>query len=92
MLYCSDDSYYIGQTDNIEKRVSEHKNGAYCCYTKSRLPVNAVFVQVFTSRDAAFIAERKVKKWSRAKKKALIKSDWNEISRLAKRRIISSNG
>ena len=73
MLRCSDSSYYIGHTDNIEKRISEHKQGTYpCCYTKSRLPVEVVFVQGFSSRHEAFIAERQMKKWSRAKKEALI--------------------
>jgi putative endonuclease len=87
MLICSDKSYYIGHTDNIEKRVSEHKQGIYpCSYTKTRLPVEVVFIQRFTTRHEAFVAERKIKKWSRAKKKALIRHDWNEISLLAQRR------
>lgn len=87
MLLCSDGSYYIGHTDNIEKRISEHEQGAYrCCYTKSRLPVNVVFVQRFTSRHEAFAAERKMKKWSRAKKEALSRSDWERVSELSQRR------
>ena len=85
MLRCVDGSFYAGHTDNIEKRISEHEQGAYCCYTRSRLPVTVVFLQTFTSRDAAFAAERQIKGWSRAKKEALIKKDWNKISILAQR-------
>ena len=85
MLKCKDNSYYVGHTDNIEKRISEHKNKKYCCYTASRLPVQVVFVQMFNLRNSAFAAERKIKKWSRKKKEALIKKDWDEISRLAKK-------
>ena len=87
MLRCSDNSFYIGQTSNIEKRISGHEQGTYpCCYTKSRLPINVVFVQQLESRHQAFLAERQIKKWSHAKKEALIKQGWNEISLLAQRR------
>jgi predicted GIY-YIG superfamily endonuclease len=50
-----------------------------------RLPVELVFVQVFNNRDAAFAAERKIKGWTRNKKEALFKQDWNLISSLAKK-------
>ncbi|MCK4650687.1 GIY-YIG nuclease family protein [Candidatus Babeliales bacterium] len=39
ILKCNDDSYYTGHTDNIEKRITEHKLGLCDCYTKKRLPV-----------------------------------------------------
>jgi putative endonuclease len=87
MLLCSDDSYYVGHTDNVEKRISEHKQGTYpCCYTRARLPVKVVFVQQFSTRHEAFVAERQIKKWSRAKKKALSRLDWEEVSALSQRR------
>jgi predicted GIY-YIG superfamily endonuclease len=85
ILKCSDQSYYIGQTDNIEKRISEHNECKIPGYTSSRFPVECVFVQTFTSRVEAIEAEQKIKKWSRKKKEALINQDWNEISRLAKK-------
>ena len=87
MLLCSDGSYYVGHTDNVEKRVSEHEQGIYrCCYTKSRLPVKVVFVQRCATRHEAFVAERQIKKWSRAKKEALSEFDWKRISDLSQRR------
>lgn len=86
MLRCSDGSYYIGHTDNIEARISQHKQGLIKnCYTTMRLPVELVFHQDFGSRDEAFAAERKIKGWSRKKKEALIKKDWQLISLLAKK-------
>jgi predicted GIY-YIG superfamily endonuclease len=86
VLKCSDGSYYTGHTDNIEARVSQHKQGLIKkCYTSMRLPVELVFVQVFNNRDAAFAAERKIKGWTRNKKEALFKQDWNLISSLAKK-------
>ena len=81
ILKCSDGSYYTGHTDNIEARISQHKQGLIKrCYTSTRLPVEVVFVQEFGSRDDAFVAERKIKGWSRKKKMALTKKDWGLIS------------
>ena len=87
ILKCNDNSYYVGHTDNIEARISQHKKGLIeNCYTKIRLPVELVFVQQFSTRDAAFTAERKIKRWSRAKKEALMREDWNALSILAKKK------
>ena len=87
MLKCSDGSYYVGHTDNIEARVSQHKHGLIeNCYTSTRLPVEVVFVQNFGTREEAFAAERRIKKWSRKKKEALITQDWQLISLLAKKK------
>jgi predicted GIY-YIG superfamily endonuclease len=86
ILKCSDGSYYTGHTDNIEARVSQHKQGLIKnCYTITRLPVEVVFVQTFGSRNEAFNAERKIKGWSKQKKEALIKGDWGLISLLSKK-------
>jgi len=79
ILKCSDNMYYVGHTDNIEKRLAEHQAGAFGGYTSLRLPVKLVFLQMFQSRDEAFIAEHRVKNWSRKKKEALIRGDWNEL-------------
>ena len=86
ILKCKDDSYYIGHTDNIEKRISEHETGTYLGYTAKRLPVKVVFVQCFGSRDEAFCAERQIKKWSRKKKEAFIRGNWGEVSKLSRKK------
>ena len=85
MLKCADTSYYVGHTDNLEKRIFEHRLGKCEGYTSTRLPIEVVFAQTFTSRYEALSSEMKIKKWSRKKKEALIKEDWNEVSRLAKK-------
>ena len=69
ILKCSDGSYYTGHTDNIEKRISEHTLGVIKGYTSKRLPVKVVYVAQFASRYEAIAAERKIKGWSRKKKK-----------------------
>ena len=87
ILECSDGSYYTGHTDDLEKRLAEHMTGAIrSCYTFERRPLALVHSSQFVSRDEALAMERRVKGWSRAKKEALIRGDWNEVSRLARSR------
>jgi predicted GIY-YIG superfamily endonuclease len=83
MLLCADDSYYVGHTDDLERRMLQHNMGEPHCYTTSRRPVTLVWMQEFTTRDEALAAERQIKGWSRKKKEALIARDWREIQRLA---------
>ncbi len=84
MLKCSDGSYYIGHTDDIDKRISEHMQGEVSGYTKTRLPIKVVYVQSFGTRDEAINAEQQIKGWTRKKKEALIREDWETIKKLSK--------
>jgi predicted GIY-YIG superfamily endonuclease len=85
ILKCSDKSYYTGHTDNLEKRLFEHINGEITsCYTFKRRPVELVFSETFGSRVEALAAEQQIKGWSRAKKEAMMRGDWKEVSRMAK--------
>jgi len=79
ILKCSDGSYYTGHTDNIEARLVAHNLGIYPGYTSKRLPVKLVFVENCPSRDEAFVAERKIKGWSRKKKQVLIEQGWEAM-------------
>jgi predicted GIY-YIG superfamily endonuclease len=65
ILKCSDDSYYTGSTDNLEKRIREHHLGLFECYTLNRRPVKLIFSQEFQTREEALQNERKIKGWSR---------------------------
>ncbi|WP_324780995.1 GIY-YIG nuclease family protein [Thiobacillus sedimenti] len=84
LLRCADGSYYAGHTDDLERRVGEHMTGACGGYTATRLPVDLVWSQECPTRIEALTFERQIKGWSRAKKEALVRGDWAEISRLAK--------
>jgi tRNA/rRNA methyltransferase len=72
MLRCSDGSYYVGHTDDVEQRVSQHEAGSVAGYTATRLPVRLVWFEEFPTREEAKAAELQIKNWSRKKKKALI--------------------
>ena len=85
MLKCNDGSYYVGHTDNIEQRISQHQLGKINGYTATRLPVKLVWLEIFHTRDEAFHAERKIRGWARSKKELLIVNDWKTISQLCSR-------
>jgi putative endonuclease len=79
--------YYVGTTrKSPEERLGEHNAGLHGGYTATRRPVTLVFVQHFETITDAIAAERQVKGWSRAKKEAVIKGEWNRLPELAKRR------
>lgn len=86
ILKCSDQSYYVGHTDDIEKRFLEHSMGLYHGYTNARLPVELVYSAKMVSRDVAFKREMQIKKWSRKKKEALINDDSNTLVILARKK------
>ena len=55
-------------------------------YTRKRMPVELVFTEEFMNRDDAFDMERKIKGWSRRKKEALIRGDWESLRMHAKKK------
>ena len=89
ILECSDGSFYTGLTKQSDPdgREWEHKNRIYHnAYTAKRLPVKLVYAEFYESITSAIEAERFIKGWSRAKKLALMKGDWEALVKLAKRR------
>ena len=85
LLRCADGSYYCGHTDDIQARLLQHEttDGGY---TATRKPVELVWQGEFETRDAALAFEQQIKGWSRAKKEALIVSDWERVNELARSR------
>ena len=87
ILRCADGSYYVGTArKTLEDRLSEHNAGLYGGYTATRRPVVMVYAQHFETIADAVAAERQVKGWSRAKKEAMIRGEWDRLPELAKRR------
>lgn len=74
ILKCADGTYYTGSTNNIEKRVKAHnvaKTGAK--YTKSRRPVQLIYMEEFQTKSEALIREHAIKQLSHKQKQTLIK-------------------
>ena len=87
LLRCADGSYYCGHTDDIGLRMQQHADSE-TGYTATRKPVTLAWQGEFEKREDALAFEQQIKKWSRAKKEALIAGDWGKISELAKSKIV----
>jgi putative endonuclease len=87
ILRCGDGSYYVGSArGGLERRIAEHRTGAFGGYTAARLPVTLVYSQPFQRITDAVAAERQIKGWSRAKKEALIAGRYDLLPALASRK------
>ena len=75
ILKCADGTYYTGWTTDPERRMKQHNAGRGARYTRSRRPVELVYVEVQSDRSSAMKREYSIKKLSRAKKRALISKD-----------------
>jgi putative endonuclease len=85
MLKCADGSYYVGCTTNIDQRFGEHQAGINCAYTSIRRPLEMVWAGEFQGIADAIDAERQIKRWSRVKKEALIRGDYEALPGLSRR-------
>jgi predicted GIY-YIG superfamily endonuclease len=84
ILRCADDSYYTGHTDNLENRIAQHHSGSCDGYTATRRPIELVWSQAFSTREETLSAEIQIKGWSRKKKEAMMRADWQAVNRLSK--------
>ena len=80
IVECSDNSFYVGISSNLEKRLVQHNIGIKKdAYTYSRRPVTLKWVEAFTDPQKAITVEKQIKGWSRRKKIALIEADWDKL-------------
>jgi predicted GIY-YIG superfamily endonuclease len=88
ILECSDGSYYTGSAANLGRRLWEHETGASTsAYTFSRRPVKLVWTSEKVARYSdALRFERQIKGWSRSKKEALIRGNYEAVHEVVKRR------
>ena len=87
ILRCADGAYYVGSTSDLSSRVATHNAGRGPGFTASRRPVELAYSEPFTTMDQARQREIQLKKWSRAKKEALIGGDARALHDLSRRRI-----
>jgi len=85
IVRCADDSYYIGITNDVERRISEHNLGlSPTSFTYKRRPVQLVYSSEFQNVDEAIAWEKHIKRWNRKKKEALIRGDWEALIEYAR--------
>lgn len=73
IVRCKDGSLYTGWTNNLEKRIKDHNSGNGAKYTKSRLPVELVYCEMFETKEQAMSREFRIKNMTRFQKLELIK-------------------
>ncbi len=83
ILECCDGTLYVGSTKFLASRTFDHFSGTGCIYTAARLPVKLVYFEIHPHIGIAFKREHQIKKWSRAKKWALINRDYEHLRFLA---------
>tara|TARA_R110000751_G_scaffold981_1_gene4052 strand:- start:641 stop:931 length:291 start_codon:yes stop_codon:yes gene_type:complete len=87
ILECADNSFYTGITSNLIQRLESHQFGKYKdSYTSKRRPVILAFYCEFTDPNLAIETEKRIKKWSKAKKKALIAGEYEKLPNLSKKK------
>lgn len=74
ILECEDGTYYTGWSTDPERRLKEHNAGRGSRYTRSRRPVQLVYVESQSDRSTAMKREKAIKKLPRKKKRALVET------------------
>ncbi|WP_452223102.1 GIY-YIG nuclease family protein [Lacinutrix chionoecetis] len=85
ILLCSDNSYYTGMTNDLDRRITQHKTKrSRDSYTASRLPIILVWYLQCTNPTEAIKIEKQIKGWTKKKKKALIDEKWQDLIEFSK--------
>jgi predicted GIY-YIG superfamily endonuclease len=79
ILECKDGSYYIGATDNLERRFLEYKYKKGGKFTKDHSVIKLVYSESHTCKDESYKRERQLKGWTREKKLKLINGEWGKL-------------
>jgi len=80
----SDNSLYIGQTNNLEQRLKEHasKGTKSSKFSKEHEKFELVYQESYDSRLESMRREKQIKGWTRAKKEALIAGNKELLKKL----------
>jgi putative endonuclease len=84
ILCCADGTYYTGHTDELDRRMAEHGAGEGSAYTSKRRPLELIWATDCQTREEAWELERRVHGWSRAKKEALMRGDFQALPALSR--------
>ena len=75
---------YIGSTTDLKQRYQDHVNGQACRTTKLDPPIKLVYSESFPTFSEARKREAQIKRWTRAKKEALVSGDLVKLRKLSK--------
>lgn len=73
MLRCSDSSIYTGYTTDLKNRLDTHNKGKGAKYTRTRLPVDLLYFEEYSTKSAALKREYAIKQLTKKQKENMIK-------------------
>ena len=77
LLLTENNKLYCGYTNNLEKRLNDHKAGVASKFTRANKPVKFVYLEEYNSKSDAMKAECRIKKLRKPQKEKLVKQ-YNE--------------
>ena len=86
MLRLTSGGIYVGATEDLDRRFSEHQRGVACRTTRLDPPVGVIYTEEHLDFPSARKREAQLKRWAHAKKEALAAGDTARLKALAKRR------
>ena len=72
ILRCGDGSLYTGIAKDVQARVNQHREGRGANYTRTRLPVELLYLQKGLTHSKALIREAQIKAMPRSRKEEII--------------------
>ena len=85
LVECSDGSLYVGSTTDLDLRIAQHNDGGVSAYTRTRRPVKLIWAAELETIPEIYAIERRLHGWSRAKKLALARGDFDRLPALSSR-------
>jgi predicted GIY-YIG superfamily endonuclease len=82
ILRCADNALYVGETSDLALRLERHQDGTASRFTARRRPVVMIYAEEYRDQQHALARERQLKRWTHAKKEALIVGDWKKLKHL----------
>jgi len=87
ILLSANGTYYVGQTRDVRERLRKHRLGLGSKHTHDHVAPRSVYVESLKDLTAAVQRERQLKRWSRLKKEALIRGDFDHLRKLSQSRV-----
>ena len=85
ILECSDRTTYVGSTWDLNRRLEQHQQGFGSAYTRCRLPVRLLYVEEYARIKDAFMREKQIQGWGRAKRLAPVKGQTEKLNPLSRK-------
>lgn len=79
ILQSADGTYYVGQTSDLRERLRKHRLGLGSKHTHDHVAPRLVYAEPLHDLTAAVQRERQLKRWSRPKKEALVRGDFDRL-------------